>query len=302
MDTSIAAHTSIQSEPMAYFLSETQQDFLATRNCSPNRPSNMALPTNSVHRTQGITSPRSLSTLFDSTPSVLFHPVYSGEDISRQQNWSQKERDQTVALDVMRNLLSPTNGTSTHSSTHIFTDEISNAQIECVGAQDVTPTEEVSYARTECVGAKDVTPTVEVSYAQIECVGAKDQPTMYMLANVPNRYTTDMLMDEFETQGLLCEIDYFYMPIDYQRKRNGGYCFVNLTSNDAVKRFRQAFDGMRMDKFGTVKTCRVLVGKLQGVEENIAAYYQSLASDKHKKSRPLRGEGGKFYPLPPKHK
>lgn len=109
--------------------------------------------------------------------------------------------------------------------------------------------------------------------------------TTLMLRNIPNKYTREMLLDELKTRGFIKEIDFFYLPIDLRRQCNlddpqtwnHGYCFVNVTSTDAIGRFRTAFEGLKLDKVKkSGKVCEVGIGKIQGLEANIEAYRNSV--------------------------
>ena len=61
----------------------------------------------------------------------------------------------------------------------------------------------------------------------------EDTRTTLMIRNIPNKYTTKMLMSEFDENvpGL---VDFFYLPMDCKNTCNVGYAFVNITTQAGV--------------------------------------------------------------------
>ncbi|KFK32892.1 hypothetical protein AALP_AA6G301400 [Arabis alpina] len=61
--------------------------------------------------------------------------------------------------------------------------------------------------------------------------------------------------------------DFFYLPMDFVKRANLGYAFVNFTSSIAAVRFHREFDHFFWAYPKTNKTCRITVAKFQGKEE-----------------------------------
>lgn len=65
--------------------------------------------------------------------------------------------------------------------------------------------------------------------------------TTVMLRNIPNKYTTDMLLDQFKEHGFSrLEFDFMYNPIDFKNQCNVGFCFVNFRHHDRAVKFIEA--------------------------------------------------------------
>mmetsp|Transcript_34116 Transcript_34116/g.62426 ORF Transcript_34116/g.62426 Transcript_34116/m.62426 type:complete len:383 (-) Transcript_34116:251-1399(-) len=97
--------------------------------------------------------------------------------------------------------------------------------------------------------------------------------TTIMLRNIPNKYTRKMLIDQLHLAGFKGDIDYLYLPTDFQNRCNVGYCFCNLRTPEARARLQQQFDGVAaqtcLPGFNSYKICQVTKAKWQGREENV---------------------------------
>eukprot|EP00928_Gymnodinium_smaydae_P029995 TRINITY_DN22427_c0_g1_i2.p1 TRINITY_DN22427_c0_g1~~TRINITY_DN22427_c0_g1_i2.p1 ORF type:complete len:386 (+),score=46.78 TRINITY_DN22427_c0_g1_i2:90-1247(+) len=72
---------------------------------------------------------------------------------------------------------------------------------------------------------------------------SSDQPrSTIMLRNLPNNYTSTMMMDLLNSKGFACKYDFFYMPIDFDNAAAFGYCFVNLVDPSDADLFWKTFD------------------------------------------------------------
>ncbi|OWM88457.1 hypothetical protein CDL15_Pgr003869 [Punica granatum] len=106
--------------------------------------------------------------------------------------------------------------------------------------------------------------------------------TAVMMRNIPNllkRWELLEILDEHcreanrgHAQLPRSEYDFVYLPIDYERKLNKGYAFVNFTSADAAVRMGRAFHGMKWEgfklkdsiTFRTKKVCEICPAATQG--------------------------------------
>jgi len=99
--------------------------------------------------------------------------------------------------------------------------------------------------------------------------------TTVMLRNIPNRYTSEQLLAEllangFEGNGL--DFDFFYLPIDFDSKRNRGYSFINFTDETLAKRFFYTFNLRRLTRYTTQKILEVSPAVTQGFDANVQQY------------------------------
>lgn len=100
--------------------------------------------------------------------------------------------------------------------------------------------------------------------------------TTVMLRNIPNKYTTDMLLDQFKEHGFSrLEFDFMYNPIDFKNQCNVGFCFVNFRHHDRAVKFIEAFENYRLPATNSNKICSVCWARIQGREANVAHYKDS---------------------------
>eukprot|EP00438_Fugacium_kawagutii_P018468 Skav204797 [mRNA] locus=scaffold763:452964:459404:+ [translate_table: standard] len=119
------------------------------------------------------------------------------------------------------------------------------------------------------------TPQVEEKAERIK--GKREKPkTTVMLRNLPNNYTRSMLLQLLNEQGFLGKYDFFYLPMDFDRKANLGYAFVNLVSADHVDEFWRIFHGFGSWSFPSSKVCNVSwSGPKQGLKAHVDRYKNS---------------------------
>jgi len=89
--------------------------------------------------------------------------------------------------------------------------------------------------------------------------------TTVMLRNIPSRYNQPTLLQEVYAAGFEGLVDFFYLPIDFQKKTNAGYAFLNFTAVEHVTAFRRRFDGERL---GGGKLLAVVPAAIQGYAAN----------------------------------
>jgi len=96
--------------------------------------------------------------------------------------------------------------------------------------------------------------------------------TSVMLRNIPNRYTTEEIIEELMDWGFEGAFDFFYLPIDFKTKRNKGYAFMNFRSPILASRFHETFDQRKLQRYVTQKVLETQPATTQGLEANIKAY------------------------------
>lgn len=63
-----------------------------------------------------------------------------------------------------------------------------------------------------------------------------DGRTTLMIRNIPNKYTQDLLLEEFN-KNFKVKFDFFYLPIDYNNACNVGYAFINFIHSKFIAGF-----------------------------------------------------------------
>eukprot|EP00421_Protoceratium_reticulatum_P053126 CAMPEP_0168504174 /NCGR_PEP_ID=MMETSP0228-20121227/76234_1 /TAXON_ID=133427 /ORGANISM="Protoceratium reticulatum, Strain CCCM 535 (=CCMP 1889)" /LENGTH=295 /DNA_ID=CAMNT_0008521251 /DNA_START=24 /DNA_END=908 /DNA_ORIENTATION=- len=101
--------------------------------------------------------------------------------------------------------------------------------------------------------------------------------TTVMLRNIPNRYTAEEVLAEMLAVGFDGTFDFFYLPIDFNTKRNRGYSFINFRKPDDAHRFVTAFHNLRLTRYATQKILEVSPALTQGFEANVAQYVRKDA-------------------------
>ena len=105
---------------------------------------------------------------------------------------------------------------------------------------------------------------------------SEDERTTVMLRNLPNNYTRATFLGMLDGEGFSGLYDFVYLPMDFDRRANLGYAFVNLCKPETVSRFWKAFDGFSKWALPTAKVCQVgWSGPYQGLQAHIERYKNS---------------------------
>ncbi len=108
---------------------------------------------------------------------------------------------------------------------------------------------------------------------------AADQRTTLMVRNIPNKYTQQMLLDEFAKSGFGPEkMDVLYLPVDFKKRgRNFGYAFVNFVEYKDIVSFVDKYSGKKWDDSfkGSAKVCDIAYAKVQGKETMLERFEKS---------------------------
>ncbi|KAG5250907.1 RNA-binding family protein [Salix suchowensis] len=116
-----------------------------------------------------------------------------------------------------------------------------------------------------------------------------DGKTTLMIKNVPNllgRYDLLQILDAHcleenqkamqQFERAMSEYDFFYLPMDFVRRANLGYAFVNFTNTDGALRFWKAFDKYKWNIGSKRKTCEVSLATIQGKDALCNRYKNSV--------------------------
>ncbi|KAK7318343.1 hypothetical protein RJT34_03042 [Clitoria ternatea] len=114
----------------------------------------------------------------------------------------------------------------------------------------------------------------------------EDSRTTLMIKNIPNKYTSKMLLAAIDEQ---CRgtYDFLYLPIDFKNKCNVGYAFINMTDPGQIIPFHQAFDGKKWEKFNSEKVASLAYARIQGKASLIAHFQNSSLMNEDKRCRPI---------------
>ncbi len=94
----------------------------------------------------------------------------------------------------------------------------------------------------------------------------KDRRTTLMLRNIPNKYTLQNLVDEINCL-FLGKYDYINLPIDYERKLNLGYAFINFLDPLHIVSFHETFCNKKWSKYRSDKKIDLNYAEKQGKKD-----------------------------------
>jgi hypothetical protein len=114
----------------------------------------------------------------------------------------------------------------------------------------------------------------------------EDTRTTLMIKNIPNKYTSKMLLAAIDEQhgGTY---DFLYLPIDFKNKCNVGYAFINMTSPSHIIHFYQGFNGKKWEKFNSEKVASLAYARIQGKAALVAHFQNSSLMNEDKRCRPI---------------
>jgi hypothetical protein len=143
------------------------------------------------------------------------------------------------------------------------------------------------------------------SVEQAETEEETERPgTTVTLRNIPNNYKRDMLLDLLNQEGFAGMYDFIYLPIDFKKKANLGYAFLNFVSLEKAEEFRVKFDKFDGWSLKSTKKAEVRWGRLQGYDAHIERYRNSpvMHEDIPPDQRPLIFKDGveQVFPAPTK--
>jgi len=148
--------------------------------------------------------------------------------------------------------------------------------------------------------SEDAIPAV-ADESEASCGEALAETTI-MMRNIPNSYTREKLLLLLDGHGFACHYDLVYLPIDFTSRSGLGYAFINFTTPQDAKRFRDIFHGF--DDWGVFseKACDAHGSAThQGLDANIERYRNSpmMHESVPDEFRPVTFKDGVRVPFPP---
>lgn len=113
-----------------------------------------------------------------------------------------------------------------------------------------------------------------------------DIRTTLMIKNIPNKYTSKMLLATIDEQHR-GKYDFIYLPIDFKNKCNMGYAFINMIDPLQIVSFHQTFEGRKWEKFNSEKVASLAYARIQGKGALIAHFQNSSLMNEDKRCRPI---------------
>ena len=131
---------------------------------------------------------------------------------------------------------------------------------------------------------------------QTSAPGELDFPSTVILRNLPLSTTRQALRDLLDQNGFESLYDFIYVPQKMLSHVGFGYCFINLVSVEAVKRFQDHFEGY----WYRDQRLHVQWAKVQGLRENLERYRNSpvMHSSTPQESKPMRLRHGQPVAFP----
>lgn len=132
----------------------------------------------------------------------------------------------------------------------------------------------------------------------------RDTRTSLMVRNIPNKYTQQMLLAEFEENGHgPGVIDFFYLPIDFKNRCNRGYAFINFVNYKDILDFHRRYFGKHWRTFNSDKICDITYARIQGKAAMLKRFENSALMEKDDEYKPLvfvsdGPDKGKRLPFP----
>lgn len=117
-------------------------------------------------------------------------------------------------------------------------------------------------------------------------IRGEDSRTTLMIKNIPNKYTSKMLLVAIDEQHK-GTYDFIYLPIDFKNRCNVGYAFINMIDPQQIIPFFQAFNGKKWEKFNSEKVASLAYARIQGKSALIAHFQNSSLMNEDKRCRPI---------------
>jgi hypothetical protein len=185
------------------------------------------------------------------TPKNTVPPCYDMSKIKRELNFvgmdtSQKPNQTGNKINVLNQFNNPwngKNGTSTKTS------------LKYLLQQD-----------NKGAGAESKDDPIDNKINLENIVIGKDKRTILMIRNVPNKYTLVNLVDELNV-NFMGKFDYVNLPVDYERKLNLGYAFINFLDPLHIIMFYETFYNKKWSRYRSDKKIDLNYAEKQGKKD-----------------------------------
>jgi hypothetical protein len=129
---------------------------------------------------------------------------------------------------------------------------------------------------------------------------SQEPKTTVALRRIPLHFTRAQLLQHLDAWGFAGQYDFLYLPIDFSKCQNFGYCFVNLTSQEHAQRIIAEFDGIGWGQPSEGKAV-VSWSLTQGLDSHIERYRNSpvMHESTLDECKPIVLEGGVRVDFPP---
>ena len=94
----------------------------------------------------------------------------------------------------------------------------------------------------------------------------KEKRTTLMLRNIPNKYSLINLVEEINS-SFWGKYDYINLPIDYERKLNLGYAFINFVDPMHIIMFYETYHNKKWSKYRSDKKMDMTYADRQGKKD-----------------------------------
>jgi hypothetical protein len=117
-------------------------------------------------------------------------------------------------------------------------------------------------------------------------INGSDERTTIMIRHIPNKYTSEALLDELNT---ICKskYDFFYLPLDNENECNLGYAFINFVHPLHIVHFYHIFKARKWNLYKSNKECDLSFAKFQGKAELTANLDKNMNKIEDKKKLPM---------------
>jgi hypothetical protein len=133
--------------------------------------------------------------------------------------------------------------------------------------------------------------------------GEAHELTSLMIRNIPNNISRSGLISLFNSFGFRACVDFLYLPIDFDRRANLGYAFLNFVNGMEASRFMDVFNGFSAWP-GHLTSKKVISVQwttgLQGLEAHVARYRNTplMHGSVPEECRPVMLQHGEQVPFP----